>query len=144
MFDLLLALVISGVVTDVHDGDTITVDYKHKIRLQYIDAPELKQEAGEDARDHLAYFAMGMPVNIDVAGKPDRYGRLLGVARLGKKGSKGGKNLNETMLKDGYAWQYYDKDSRRAALMTQARANYAGLWAEPKPIPPWQFRKPVT
>jgi endonuclease YncB( thermonuclease family) len=43
-------LVIEGKVINVHDGDTITVldkdDKKFHIRLQGIDAPEIKQKYG--------------------------------------------------------------------------------------------------
>lgn len=44
---------ISGIVTDVHDGDTITLanwQHTYRIRLVDIDAPELAQPGGKDSR----------------------------------------------------------------------------------------------
>ncbi|MGQ0526032.1 MAG: thermonuclease family protein, partial [Betaproteobacteria bacterium] len=51
-----VAAEISGIVTDVQDGDTLTLanwQYTYKIRLADIDAPELAQERGKDSRTAL-------------------------------------------------------------------------------------------
>src|SRR5258707_12329375 len=54
-------LVIEGKVINVHDGDTITVldkdNKKTHIRLQGIEAPELKQEFGPVSQHNLSRMA---------------------------------------------------------------------------------------
>ena len=88
----------SAVVTDVHDGDTITVDldlgldtWKHDfhVRLDGGNSRELKQPGGKEARANLsALLPLGSRVVIrshkqgrDVA--PDKYGgRYLATVTL--------------------------------------------------------------
>ncbi len=50
-------------VVGIHDGDSITVlsieKKQIKIRLEGIDAPELKQAFGSRAKEHLSSLIMG-------------------------------------------------------------------------------------
>jgi len=43
----------------------------------------------------------------------------------------------------GNAWHYaaYSKDQSLADLQSQAQAQKLGLWAQPNPTPPGEFRK---
>src|SRR5688572_26105790 len=63
-----LLLVIEGKVVKVHDGDTITVidqnNKKFSIRLQGIDAPELKQAVGAASQQNLSRMVLGKQVAI--------------------------------------------------------------------------------
>lgn len=76
--------------------------------------------------------------------KKDRYGRI-----VGKLISKQGRDLNLEQVTLGMAWHYkkYEKeqslDDRRlyAAAEEAARAKRVGLWADPDPVPPWDYRK---
>lgn len=68
---------ITGTVSKVHDGDTITVA-GYSIRLDSIDAPELKQAYGVQSRDNLANLVNGQPVTVTYA-KKDKYGRIVGT-----------------------------------------------------------------
>ncbi len=80
----------------MHDGDTLTVEakasdgklYQYKVRLLYVDAPELKQAGGVEAKDHLAPIA-GTRIKVRWQEK-DRYGRVLGEVRQGDVGGTGG------------------------------------------------------
>jgi endonuclease YncB( thermonuclease family) len=47
------------------------------------------------------------------------------------------------MVATGNAWHYaaYSKDQSLADLQSQAQAQKLGLWAQPNPTPPWEFRK---
>ncbi|MDE7469033.1 MAG: thermonuclease family protein [Desulfovibrionaceae bacterium] len=68
---------------NVYDGDSLTVIFKGekiKIRLVGIDAPELQQEFGYDARQILAIWALDKEVRITVSGI-DKYGRVLAVVQ---------------------------------------------------------------
>jgi micrococcal nuclease len=136
----------SGLVVAISDGDTITLltedKQQLKIRLAGIDAPEKKQAFGTKARDHLASRIFKHDVEVDLR-KKDQYGRFLGVIYIG------GVDINQSMVQDGYAWFYkhYAKDQpkeeaqRYAKAEADARSKQRGLWADPNPVPPWEFRK---
>jgi len=53
-----------------------------------------------------------------------------------------GRTLNRELVKAGLAWWYqrYSEDESLGRLEAEARAAKRGLWTEPNPIPPWQFR----
>ncbi|MBT9548597.1 MAG: thermonuclease family protein [Candidatus Sericytochromatia bacterium] len=131
----------SGRVVGVSDGDTITVldietNAQYKIRLNGVDSPESKQPFGEKAKQFTSILVFSKLVAIAVADK-DRYGRLVGNVTIGQK------NLSEELVKAGFAWHYtqYSKSQILAKMESEARAAKRGLWADPKPVPPWEFRK---
>ncbi|MDO4878639.1 MAG: thermonuclease family protein [Neisseria sp.] len=136
-----------GVVVDVHDGDTVRVKdgdgREHKIRLAYIDAPELGQAFGKDSRDLLRGLVLEKDITVRVS-DIDRYGRE--VAQL----EAGGRNINLEQIENGAAWHYasiakrqQDRSSfdRYARAEAQAKAARRGLWAGKNPVAPWTFRK---
>ena len=143
---LLVGLSFAGVlnaerVVKVSDGDTITVldEAKHSIRVRVwgIDAPESKQAYGQASRRHLAERIAGQDVRLEVRGK-DRYGRVLAVVWLGDE------NENLLQLCNGFAWHYVayaKKATEYADAEKNAREQRLGLWKEPSPIPPWEFRR---
>lgn len=54
-----------------------------------------------------------------------------------------GTMLNKELVKAGLAWWYckYSMDQSLAQLELEAREAKIGLWQDPKPVPPWVFRK---
>ena len=68
----------------------------------------------------------------------DKYGRIIGDVYL-----PDGTLLNKELVKAGLAWWYckYSADQFLAQLEIEAREAKRGLWQDPKPIPPWVFRK---
>jgi micrococcal nuclease len=129
-----------GEVVKVVDGDTIDVMHDGaavRVRLAGIDCPEKAQPFGKKAKLRAAELAAGRVVRVDVATE-DRYGRAIGVVTLPDGGS-----LNELLVRDGLAWWYrhYSKDERLGALEDEARAARRGLWSEPSPTPPWEWRR---
>jgi endonuclease YncB( thermonuclease family) len=68
----------------------------------------------------------------------DQYGRTVGEVIL-----PDGRNLNHELVSAGFAWWYreYSKDEILGRLEAEATAAKRGLWADPHPIPPWEFRK---
>lgn len=50
--------------------------------------------------------------------------------------------VNKQLLSLGMAWHYkqYNKDQELARLETEAREKKIGLWSQPNPTPPWDFR----
>ena len=134
------ALVISGKVVKVQDGDTITVlegKTQHRVRLDGIDCPELKQAYGQQAKQYTSILVFGKKVRVLYTDK-DRYGRILGTVF-----TMGGANLNHELVRAGLAWHYtqFSSSKKLAALERAARKAGRGLWKDRDPIPPWQFRK---
>jgi micrococcal nuclease len=127
-------------VVGVHDGDTITCldenNQQQKIRMAEIDAPEIGQDFGKVSRDAMAGMVFGKTVEVVDDGK-DRYGRWIGHVYVN------GMDVNRQMVATGNAWHYaaYSKDQSLADLQSQAQAQKLGLWAQPNPTPPWEFRK---
>jgi endonuclease YncB( thermonuclease family) len=130
---------ITGKVVSVTDGDTVRVldaaNVQHKVRLDGIDAPERGQPFGTVARDRLAALVMGKAVTVHSDGR-DKWGRTLGRIEIE------GQDVNRRMVDDGMAWHYvkFSKDARLAAAERAARAAKRGLWADAKPVPPWEWR----
>lgn len=131
----------AAVVTRVTDGDTIrvaTAAALYTIRLRGIDAPELAQPYGPDARDAAAALTIGKPIII-IPKETDRYGRIVATVQLPDAST-----LNDRLLDAGLAWwyrHYEPRDRNLRAREVRARAARAGLWAQPFPTPPWQFRR---
>lgn len=130
---------VQGWVVGVADGDTITILTKaktqHRIRLAEIDAPESSMPYGRAAKKFLSDAIYRQTVSVHSQGI-DRYGRLLGVVYQNKQ------NINMLMVSNGYAWAYrqYLTDLAYCRAEAIARKARRGLWAEPDPIPPWQWR----
>jgi len=143
-----LQLVIEGKVVKVHDGDTITVldqdNKKFSIRLQGIDAPELKQEAGAVSQQNLSRMVLGKQVTI-VWTKVDKYRRTVGTIMLD------GHDVNIEQVKAGMAWhfkKYEDEQSPAdrvtyAAVEQAARTAGLGLWKVASPTAPGDWRQDV-
>jgi endonuclease YncB( thermonuclease family) len=131
---------IAGQVVAIADGDTLTIldDAKtqHKIRLAGIDAPEKGQAFGTKARENLAEKVFRKNVRVEVI-DVDRYRREVGRIYLGDR------FINMEMVRDGFAWRYiqYDKPGEFAAAEDDARERRRGLWTDPNPMPPWEWRK---
>ena len=90
-----------GRVIKVVDGDTIWVKTgnKHiKIRLSYIDAPELKQAYGIRSKNFLTNLVLDKNVQINT-NKKDRYNRHLGEVYIHNANES--VFVNAKMLKSG-------------------------------------------
>ena len=144
VFSLLLAFnasafEFSGKVVGVSDGDTITVLYgkkEYKIRFLHIDCPESSQAFGTKAKQTLSSKIFGKTVTVKWKEK-DRYERILGDIYIGQRW------INAEMVQEGMAWHYnfFSKDATIAAAQTKAKAAKIGIWSQPNPVPPWDFRK---
>jgi len=129
----------TGEVVGVTDGDTVTVLRDRepvKVRLTEIDAPERKQPFGQRSRQHLADLVFRKKVLVVERGK-DRYGRTLGRLKLGAV------DANEEQIRSGMAWVYdkYVVDRSLYGWQDEAKRARRGLWADPEPVPPWEWRR---
>lgn len=129
-----------GKVVKIADGDTVTVldiDKKQiRVRLWGIDAPESKQPFGTKSKQFLSKLIFGQIVDIE-GYKADQYGRILGKVYLDHQ------YINLMMVQSGLAWHYKSyapKDADLAQAQSLATKQELGLWSDPKPVPPWQFR----
>lgn len=139
------AELLTGTVTSVHDGDTLTLQAgaeQKKIRLAGIDAPELKQPFGLESREALRQSVLNQAVNIDTT-KQDRYGRAVGKVLLN------GEDVNLKQVSAGLAWVYTDyikelsvedREQYRSAE-TAANDAHIGIWQDDQPVAPWTYRK---
>lgn len=142
----IFAHTLDGTVVKVHDGDTITVDpgrgERLVVRLQGIDAPELSQAFGREARQHLTSLLLGQRVQIHWK-KKDRHGRLVGKVLLA------GRDVDRELLLAGFAWHFKRYEQEQSAedrlayqaAETDARAERAGLWRDEAPVAPWTHRE---
>lgn len=125
-------------VIKISDGDTVRCldvqNRQHRIRLAGIDAPESRQAYGQVSKQSLADMIFQKQVRIDMTGT-DRYGRKIGIIYLGQR------DINREQVARGMAWSYSrypQKDYAKAE--TKARSQRIGLWRDPNPIYPENFR----
>ena len=123
----------------VVDGDTIKGNLDSKritIRLVEIDAPEMDQPFGVESKRFLKKLIENKKVTLISEGK-DRYGRTLGELFVNKD------NINETMVKSGFAWVYdrYVKSSLLYSYQDEAKSKTLGIWQSENPIAPWVWRR---
>src|SRR5688572_14869813 len=93
---------ISGIVTEVSDGDSVTLVNRqatYKIRLTDIDAPEWRQRYGQDSRASLVETCALKRATAETIGE-DRFGRTL--ARL----KCAGVDANQRQVERGWAWVF--------------------------------------
>ena len=98
-----------GLVLEVYDGDTITVEvdlgfnvkFKEKFRLLYINAPEMKggdKSSGTISRDRLRDKILNKEVIIKTSkDKKEKYGRFLAEVFLGEE------SINNWLIVEGLA-----------------------------------------
>jgi micrococcal nuclease len=126
-------------VVGVADGDTLTIlqdNRQVKIRLANIDAPEKSQPFGQRSKQSLSNLCWKKDAQYETQ-DVDRYGRVVAVVTCD------GVEVNRAQVKRGMAWVYprYNKDRSLPAIQESAAANHSGLWRDPNPVPPWEYRK---
>ena len=140
---LLNAAELRGKVVSIQDGDTLTIlsgQNQVKIRLYGVDCPEKHQAYGSKAHEFTGSLSFGKEIRV-VQRSKDQYGRIVGVVVL-----PDGRVLNEELLKGGLAWWYYRYSAEESyqALETDAKRGRRGLWSDPEPVAPWDFRRGKT
>lgn len=130
-----------GVVTHVTDGDTLWVrpageSAAVQVRMQGIDAPEICQPFGMQARDALAARVLHQQVHVAVRAR-DVYERTVGRVNLH------GQDVGAWLVAGGHAWtsRYQRRAGPYAPEEAAARDARRGLWAETAPLDPRVFRE---
>ena len=139
-------------------------------RFGFIDAPELGQPGGNEAKAFLDSLIGGKAVDIailtkmDTGGSLDRYGRVVCVPYLAEqcpavasgtlfrwppRGSIFGRpltvfrNIELEMVINGWAWVLarYGPDTRYFDALAEAQRERRGIWALDNNIAPWEFKR---
>jgi micrococcal nuclease len=120
-------------VTRVIDGDTFEIDGGEKVRLVGINAPEIRDIYGEEAKQHLVFLVEGKIVDLEPdhrSNDRDRYSRLLRYVILD------GVDINKQMVIDGFAFAYlkyrFDKEDDYKNAQLSASKNNNGIWGSGK------------
>lgn len=122
----------SGEVSEVHDGDTITLKSGEKVRYLMVDAPEVGSDSecyGDEARSFNQSLVLGQQVKLryDVECE-DRFNRLLAYVSVGDR------EVNTLIVERGYACVLHiapNGDARLSefqSLEDDAHAANKGLW----------------
>lgn len=135
----LLCLVIA-----VSDGDTLTARcgapgayQKVKVRIAAIDAPESRQAFGQLSRKNVVRLCFKQKATLQRL-EIDHYGRTVANVRCGDT------DVATAQVRSGLAWVYTPYASTHPALeplQRQARTSSTGLWAQRRPLPPWEYRR---
>lgn len=137
-------LALKGEIIRIVDGDTAELLYNGEfplmIRFEHIDAPEKRgsQPYGNKAKTVLSDLCFGQEVTLITEAEFDMGGRIIGVLI-----NEEGINVNKEMVRVGYAWHFkkYSEDMSYDTLEMEARIAQRGLWQEPNPVAPWDYRK---
>lgn len=131
---LLTAVVCFGAttkVTRVIDGDTFETETGEKVRLIGINAPEITDIYGQEAKKYLADLIENKTVDLhsDNDSKDrDRYQRLLRYVFLD------GVDINKKMISDGFAFAYlkyhFSKSEAYEQAQIQAKEINKGIWGD--------------
>ena len=128
-------------VIGIKDGDTfvVLIDGKEQVvRLEHIDCPEKKQPFGTKAKQFASDLCFGKNVLLNHNNKYDRSKRLIAEVIL-----INGININKELVSNGFAWHFkkYSDNQEYAELEVKARNTQVGIWSEPNPTAPWDWRK---
>lgn len=131
---------LSGTVIGVVDGDTLTIvdaqKRRYRVRLGQVDAPESKQAFGVKSARSLHGLCFRKTAQVEWQTK-DPYNRHIGHVTCE------GVDANAAQVRRGMAWVSPKSTQPGSALYeleAYARVRGIGLWSDPSPIPPWDWR----
>jgi endonuclease YncB( thermonuclease family) len=125
-------------IARVIDGDSLVIN-KQRIRLQYIDAPELNQicdqgkEMGLEAKIFLQQFIKSTSIRCEY-NEVDQYNRKLATC------FKNTVNLNELMVKQGLAFNYDYHGNNYKSQEIIAKNEGRGIWKYNCKLP-YEYRR---
>jgi len=153
------AEILEGKVVRIVDGDTLVLldanKVQHRVRLSGIDTPERGQPFGKRATENLARLTGNRPARLEWY-KQDRWKRLIGTVWVHSPDTSCRnidcpKTLDVGMaqLTQGLAWHFKryaheqpeEERERYSFAEHEAKSKRVGLWSDPDPVPPWEWRK---
>lgn len=131
------------------DGDSVEVKYAgwlsflrrpFPVRLYGIDAPELAQPYGREAREQLASLVRRGGIRMDTMAT-DRYGRTVGLLYPARRGRE---PINVAMVRSGMAYwyrRYGGRDLGFPEAEAEAISKRRGVWRDGRRARrPWDHR----
>lgn len=157
---------ISAPVLKIFDGDGFLtrihlprrdLEFETTVRFGFIDAPEMGQPGGHEAKDFLAKQIWGrclelsILIKMDTGGIVDRHGRIVAIPYLwqefiGDPKNRGFfRNIELEMVLNGWAWvlDRYGPDASYLDALSDARRHRRGIWVRNDNIHPWDFKKQI-
>lgn len=133
-------------VVSIQDGDSMTVmigGTEERIRFYGIDAPERGQPFANVSRDGLRALIDDKPIRFRQVDR-DVNGRIVAWVFPASTTSNDEKDsLNMKQVENGHAWWFrrFARDNQGLREAEEAaRKGRKGLWQEPNPEAPWDFR----
>lgn len=162
-------------VLHVGDGDGFRtkmmqrngVELDVMVRFGFIDAPEMSQRGGPEARDFLKALIHGKVLDVAITSKTgtgtcvDRYGRLVGVPYLTETSAPAPainpvrkvfgqrrvivRNIELEVVRNGWAWvlDRYGPHGEYRVAQEEARRLRRGIWAYDSNLSPWAYKQRV-
>jgi endonuclease YncB( thermonuclease family) len=154
-------------VVRVFDGDgflakvhvpTRAIEMELSVRMGFIDAPEMEQPGGKEARDFLHSIIAGKRLELailmkmDTGGIVDRHGRVVAVPYIRQAAPPSltvpstarsiFRNVELEMVVNGWAWvlERYCPDERYFEALEDARRHRRGIWTRDDNIHPWEIK----
>ena len=130
-------------VKSIYDADTLTVvrgREEKTIRLCGIDAPEISQPLGVEARDYLRKVLDGEIIHFNKLNE-DRYGRTVADVILIDR------NIGADLVRNGYAWvwdeyaRYCPEYDELKQASDEAKSNQVGVFSSDSHLEPWIWRQ---
>lgn len=161
-------------VLRVFDGDGFLTrvriggrEIEASVRFGFIDAPEMGQPGGREARDFLKsliedqWVDLALLLKMDTGRIVDGYGRIVAVPYMqtyfsqhagsasilgqlfGALAAQTYRNIELEMVLNGWAWvlERYEPDARYFEALDDARQHRRGIWARDDNLHPWEFKK---
>ena len=122
---------VRGRIVSVYDGDTMTLESGDRIRLRWVNTPELRpqEDYGIEAREAAKALVIGKTAKLIFGPvKRDGYGRLIAGVEID------GQDLSTLLLEQGLGHLFLippdDADhTKRREAQTRARAAGRGIWS---------------
>lgn len=128
-------------VAAVVEGDVLKVawdDTTQEVRLFGVDCPEAGQPFADKAKAFVTKAVLKKEIQVQQL-TTDNLGKGVVVVLLPDKA-----NLGHALVEAGLAWwdlQNAPKDRTLKALNAKALVEQKGLWTDPAPLSPWDYRR---
>ena len=139
-------------VSSPHSG----TQFEMAVRCGFIDAPEMAQPGGQEARDFLTqqiegrWLDLGLLMKMDTGGMVDRHRRLVAVPYLWQQDPHAParyncRNIELEMILNGWAWllERYCPPEHYFDAFEDARRNRRGIWSRDDNIHPGRFKSQI-